>query len=174
MPETNATTPRWRDAALAFGEQNASKLFEGRKGHGNSVPTERHLSRNELTVILAAAFERGAEYAASVPASRSRTLHDLGLNWLSAAPVVYDTVLAQALPEFVGENARTSDMQELERHLEHVAVRAAAIAAYIRTRVGTDGTGEKDHADAVKAFNKAQTKVRKALGYTYPKQDIAF
>lgn len=51
-----------RDMALAFGKAAAAKQFNGRKGHGQSERvTERHMHEPELQVLLAAAFEAGAE-----------------------------------------------------------------------------------------------------------------
>lgn len=53
-----------RDKAIAFGAAAAAKQFAGRKGHGgNPCLAERHLSRNELAALLAAAFEAGANLA---------------------------------------------------------------------------------------------------------------
>ena len=51
-----------RNAALRWAGLAAEKQFSGRKGHGgNPQLAERHLSRQELQVLLAAAFEAGAE-----------------------------------------------------------------------------------------------------------------
>ena len=61
---------------------------------------------------------------------------------------------------------RTCDV--IEHELEHAAMVAASMAAYVRTLRGTDGTGPKDHLDAVKEMNKVRCKVRKALGFTVP------
>jgi len=62
--ETKAMTEQefLRDCALRWAALAADKQFAGRKGHGgNPALAERHLSRQELQVLLAAAFEAGAE-----------------------------------------------------------------------------------------------------------------
>lgn len=51
-----------RRKAIAFGTKAAAKQFAGRKGHGgNPMLAERHYSQHQLAVLLAAAFEAGAE-----------------------------------------------------------------------------------------------------------------
>ena len=51
-----------RSAALRWAGLAAEKQFSGRKAHGgNPMLAERHLSRQQLQVLLAAAFEAGAE-----------------------------------------------------------------------------------------------------------------
>lgn len=50
-----------RRAALAFGKVVTDKQFAGRKGHGgNPELAERHLKREQMQILLAAAFEAGA------------------------------------------------------------------------------------------------------------------
>jgi hypothetical protein len=50
-----------RFASLAFGTAAAAKQFAGRKGHGgNPDLAERHLNREQMEALLAAAFEAGA------------------------------------------------------------------------------------------------------------------
>ncbi len=54
-------SPRLRDAALRWAGLAAEKQFANRKGHGgNAMLAERHLTRQELQVLLAAPFEAGA------------------------------------------------------------------------------------------------------------------
>jgi len=49
---------------MAFGEASAAKQFDGRKGHGgNPELAERHLTKQQLKVLLAGAFEAGAALA---------------------------------------------------------------------------------------------------------------
>ena len=63
-----------RSKALAFAAIAADKQFAGRKGHGgNPALAERHLTRQQLTVLMAAAFEAGANmaYPALVAALRA-------------------------------------------------------------------------------------------------------
>lgn len=63
-----------------------------------------------------------------------------------------------------------AEAQQLVRMLEANAVEAARRAAYIEARC----VDRRSHADAVKAQNRLATKVRRALGFTYPKQDVSF
>lgn len=50
-----------RAKALAFGKVAAEKQFAGRKGHGgNPDLAERHLTKQQIEVLMAAAFEAGA------------------------------------------------------------------------------------------------------------------
>jgi hypothetical protein len=53
--------------------------------------------------------------------------------------------------------------------LKAMAERAARMAAYFNSRDLDD-----DHAEGVTASNRVGTTVRRALGFTYPKQDINF
>lgn len=56
-----------RKAALRWAGLAAEKQFANRKGHGgNPMLAERHLSRQQLQVLLAAAFEAGAKLTAPV------------------------------------------------------------------------------------------------------------
>lgn len=65
MPNTEKHTELRRAQALTFGRLAAQKQFNGRKGHGgNPVLAERHYSIEKVTVLLAAAWEAGAEYTA--------------------------------------------------------------------------------------------------------------
>lgn len=53
-----------RRAAIAFGQKAAAQQFSGRKGHGgNPQLAERHLSQQQIAVLMAAAFEAGANWA---------------------------------------------------------------------------------------------------------------
>ncbi len=58
--------------------------------------------------------------------------------------------------------------QDLERELNGLAQRSALLAAYISTRKGLDGCGEKDHREGVKQARKTHKAIRKALGFTNP------
>lgn len=62
-----------------------------------------------------------------------------------------------------------SDRVELARDLEFQAVKLLRLSEYI----GARGEGQ-DHSEAVKEQNRTITKIRKALGYTYPKDDLNF
>ena len=55
------------------------------------------------------------------------------------------------------------------REAAGVAERAVRLLAYLEAR----STG-KSHQQAVSAQNKAATKTRRCIGYSYPKQDVIF
>lgn len=56
--------------------------------------------------------------------------------------------------------------EAIER-LDAMIIKLARFRAYLDTRHGS-GCGTQPHADAVKASNQTVSKIRKALGYTYP------
>lgn len=66
-----------------------------------------------------------------------------------------------------------SARQSLCRSLEAICVRAARIIGYLEAR-GVSGCGDGGHADGVTESNRVAAKVRKALGFTYPKDDWRF
>ena len=66
------------------------------------------------------------------------------------------------------------DWQYIERALATKVEYCARMSAYISDYVGTYGCGSQGHEKAVKAQNKLATKIRRALGFSYPKQDINF
>jgi hypothetical protein len=66
-----------------------------------------------------------------------------------------------------------NDLDQLSRDLDAIAIRAARVARYVELRGGY-GRGDQGHSAAVDAQNKTAAKVRKALGFSYPKQDIRF
>jgi hypothetical protein len=68
---------------------------------------------------------------------------------------------------------KPSELDETARELDSIAIQAVRMAAYLMRRSG-DGCGDDGHAAAVKHQNKQAAKVRKAIGFTYPKQDINF
>ena len=65
-----------------------------------------------------------------------------------------------------------ADWISLVDFLDDTAQRAAQLAQYVSMRQGCDGCGPKTHGDAVKEANRKLEKVRKALGYSYPKSGI--
>ncbi len=69
----------------------------------------------------------------------------------------------------VFEAVAAEDRTGFVRDLEALAERATRMAAYFNRRhLGND------HAAAVRKSNSAGTAVRRALGFSYPKQDITF
>ena len=87
-----------------------------------------------------------------------------GLKILEAAPIEWPE-LVKALP--------SSEMLELSRWLDSVSEGAARLSAYVEARGGS-GCGDSGHDRAVKAQNRRAAKVRRALGYTFPKLDFTF
>lgn len=71
------------------------------------------------------------------------------------------------------EGMKASELDEACRELDHLTVMTARMSAYLSMRSG-HGCGDQGHDAAVKHQNKVAAKVRKALGFTYPKQDINF
>ena len=61
------------------------------------------------------------------------------------------------------------DIKDMAEALEKLAIRAATMGRYLSYR--TVGYGQT-HADGVKAMNKARTAIRKALGFSYPQDDL--
>lgn len=57
--------------------------------------------------------------------------------------------------------------------LDAVIQRAARIRGYVDMRYGS-GCGDQGHVAGVKESNKLVNKIRKALGFTYPKADVRF
>lgn len=67
----------------------------------------------------------------------------------------------------------SSEMMTLQDELGRIAQAAARMSAYLTMR-GAAGCGDHGHVAAVKHSNKRIRAVRKALGYTYPANDIIF
>lgn len=63
----------------------------------------------------------------------------------------------------------SEDRSEYARDLEALAEAAARMAGYFASRQPGG-----DHAAGVKNSNRVGTVVRRALGFTYPRQDINF
>jgi hypothetical protein len=62
---------------------------------------------------------------------------------------------------------------EMIRYLDGEIERAARLRGYLDERYG-HGCGDHGHNDAVKSSNRLAAKIRKALGFTYPKDDVRF
>lgn len=63
--------PILSDVAIAYSKRHAEKLFEGRRGHGKGAPGSRVLSRTEIEINLAVAYQLGAQMAATLGKVRS-------------------------------------------------------------------------------------------------------
>jgi len=72
----------------------------------------------------------------------------------------------------VGE-LKPQAQHEVIRHLDAVIERAVRLRGYLDERYGY-GCGDQGHKAAVKTSNKLAKRIRKALGFTYPGQDINF
>lgn len=59
------------------------------------------------------------------------------------------------------------------RYLDGEIERAARLRGYLDERYG-HGCGDHGHKDGVKSSNKLAAKIRKALGFTYAKDDVRF
>lgn len=68
--------------------------------------------------------------------------------------------LVPALPEGV-------TIQDIDTNATAQAVQFATLAAYAAYRGGA-GCGDHGHEAAMKAAHKAEKRIRKALGYSYP------
>lgn len=88
-------------------------------------------------------------------------------NWfllLSAPPVDWKEAV-DAIPMV--------DRQEYERYLSAASVQAARLCGYLMQR-GVAGCGDNGHNSGVDESNRYAKRVRKALGYTLPKDNIRF
>lgn len=65
------------------------------------------------------------------------------------------------------------DWVEIHHAIERRIVYLARLDGYIGAR-GGDGQGDGGHVMAVKDSNYMAGKIRKALGYTFPRDDIYF
>jgi hypothetical protein len=81
---------------------------------------------------------------------------------LETAPVQWDTAVSALSPEL---------RYEVGAELSALLERAARLKGYIEGRYLYE---EKPHSIGVSNSNALAAKVRKALGYAYPKQDIQF
>jgi hypothetical protein len=93
---------------------------------------------------------------------------------LDAAKAMLDELLPWlALPPVGFEQAASTtdegELQTIVEQLDKLAVHATRVSRYMDAR--TMGRG---HESAVKDSNRTVEKVRKALGYTYPKLDINY
>lgn len=73
------------------------------------------------------------------------------------------------LPNLV-EQYSASELSELSKEMERFSLNLIRIASYLDSRC----YDMNDHDGAVKEQNKLIAKVRRAMGFSYPKQDIHF
>lgn len=66
-----------------------------------------------------------------------------------------------------------SDRQELAQELDAICQKASLVSGYLDAR-GATGCGDNGHSAGVREANKARTRIRAAIGFTYPKSDITF
>ena len=81
---------------------------------------------------------------------------------LRLPPVQWERELAR--PKYKDIN-----WQSLVIGLNGEAQRQIFLAEFLAERTGHYGCGVRDHADSVREANKVLVKVRKAMGYSYPK-----
>lgn len=75
--------------------------------------------------------------------------------------------------EGIASEMSAEDRGEVARKLNAQAEYLVRVASYFEERYGY-GCGDQGHAAAVKAQNRVATRVRRALGFSIPKQDINF
>lgn len=68
------------------------------------------------------------------------------------------------------ENESLKVLQDVDSDLQDVIQKAVRVQAYLEARL----YDMQEHDAAVKYSNKTIAKVRKALGYTYARQDLSF
>lgn len=64
--------------------------------------------------------------------------------------------------------------QEIIEELDAWIEKACRLRAYLDARVQMSGDNSKDHNRAVRRQNGLATKVRRLLGYSYPKSEVMF
>jgi hypothetical protein len=82
---------------------------------------------------------------------------------LNSAPVEWQ-YLVTAKPETLGRCITG---------LDALMEKSARLRGYLDGRYG-HGCGDQGHKDAVKMSNRLLNKVRKALGFIFPRQDLSF
>jgi len=80
---------------------------------------------------------------------------------------------SEAGKDYLPTAANRGTMDDAIRQLDTMIVCLSRFREYLDQRYGS-GCGDQGHADAVKAQNRVAAKIRKALGYTYAKNDINF
>jgi hypothetical protein len=75
--------------------------------------------------------------------------------------------------DYLQHNMNVETKGDCVRHLDALITRASMLRGYLDMRYG-HGCGDQGHDSGVDEANKLATKVRKALGFTLPKQNIRF
>lgn len=91
-----------------------------------------------------------------------KNISDKTVEFLNAPPVLWETRL---------ESLNIGDTNTITVDLSAIIQTAAHLKGYIEGRVMYEN---RDHAFGVKAANNLLAKVRKVLGYAYPRQDVNF
>lgn len=86
---------------------------------------------------------------------------------LKTLSIDWDDLLSPTCEEDSSLNFTISELSEIESLLNQVTQKACKLSEYIGYR-GTFGCGDSGHDEALNKSEKRLTKVRKALGYTYP------
>ncbi len=68
-------------------------------------------------------------------------------------------------------NATRTPLHDVERELSSILQRTALLHSYVSNRFNT-GCGDQGHEAAVKRANKELTRIRKAMGFSYPDQHV--
>lgn len=89
---------------------------------------------------------------------------EAGLHWLGLPPIAWKHRVDQL---------SVTEKQELTRWLDSVIERAARLRGYVDTR-GALGEGDAGHEKSVQESNTLAARIRRALGYTYARQDLRF
>jgi len=89
---------------------------------------------------------------------------DVVTRWLSKDPAV------NLGKDYLPPIEQRMDPMTASHNLDRAIILLARFRAYFDARFHSGCT----HAEAVKDANKLVTKVRRALGYTYPKDDLNF
>jgi hypothetical protein len=86
--------------------------------------------------------------------------------WLKTAPVDWH----KRTEQYFHQPERIDEIRQICSEIDTTMQRSAMLRAYLETRLGLDGTGAHPHKDGVKEANRLLVKIRRALGYTYPKR----
>lgn len=92
------------------------------------------------------------------------TANDLAFQILNGAMVEWEEAVRMLT---------SAQIQEVQNRCDAMAERAARLSGYLDAR-GATGCGDSGHSEGVKRSNKKAHRVRKALGFTYPRKDISF
>lgn len=95
--------------------------------------------------------------------TESIALKKTGLRWIESAAITWPS-MARALTD--------TERRELADWLDSLAERAVRLSGYLEGIHTSEDIF--DHPQAVKRSNRKVSKVRKAIGFTQPRNDITF